>query len=335
MKKKTLAIAVATAMMMSLVACGSGNNADHTNTTEIATVEVTETVDVTETTDVTETVDVTETTETVDVVTEEISDEIADSEESVVTDDAAVTDTTVKDVKTDSTVENESTKTTADASKSDSKQTQSNTKTDTSKSDSKQTQTDTKKPADTTAETKPAHTHSYTCKVTKNATCSTKGVKTYTCSCGASYTKEIAKTAHNYNSGKITKNPTCTSKGVKTYTCNGCGATYTEEIGVTSHSWKHYDAEYKTVTVTVQEAYDEDKYESHVICGGCGMDFGVGSDADLAVAEHTVMDFFDDCENWSVKQVKVGTVHHDAVTEQRQELVHAAYDKCTTCGKTK
>ena len=47
------------------------------------------------------------------------------------------------------------------------------------------------------------------------------------------------------------------------------------------------------------------------------------------------MVFGDDCQNYHVELVVVGTIHHDAVTEQRQELVHAAYDKCTTCGKTK
>ena len=45
---------------------------------------------------------------------------------------------------------------------------------------------------------------------------------------------------HTWNSGVITRSPTCYSTGVKTYTCT-CGATKTETIAKTSHSysWKN------------------------------------------------------------------------------------------------
>lgn len=52
------------------------------------------------------------------------------------------------------------------------------------------------------------HTHSYTATVTTAATCETAGVRTYTCSCGHSYTEEIPATGHNYVDG----------------TCTNCGA---------------------------------------------------------------------------------------------------------------
>ena len=41
-----------------------------------------------------------------------------------------------------------------------------------------------------------AHTHSYTEEVTTNPTCTGKGVKTFTCSCGDTYTEEIAALGH-------------------------------------------------------------------------------------------------------------------------------------------
>lgn len=41
------------------------------------------------------------------------------------------------------------------------------------------------------AATTPAHTHSYSGVVTQKATCTKAGTKTYTCSCGDSYTEEI------------------------------------------------------------------------------------------------------------------------------------------------
>ncbi|MBR3966144.1 MAG: peptidoglycan DD-metalloendopeptidase family protein [Clostridia bacterium] len=54
------------------------------------------------------------------------------------------------------------------------------------------------------------------------------------CSCG-----DIQKSAHTWNSGVITKAATCTATGTKTYTCttSGCGATKTETIAVIGHSW--------------------------------------------------------------------------------------------------
>lgn len=48
------------------------------------------------------------------------------------------------------------------------------------------------------------HTHSYTSSVTTAATCTNAGVRTYTCSCGESYTEEIPAAGHNYVDGVCT-----------------------------------------------------------------------------------------------------------------------------------
>lgn len=47
----------------------------------------------------------------------------------------------------------------------------------------------------------PVHTHNYISAVTAAATCTTSGVRTYTCSCGDSYTETIAATGHHYVDG--------------------------------------------------------------------------------------------------------------------------------------
>lgn len=52
------------------------------------------------------------------------------------------------------------------------------------------------------------HSHSYTAVVTTPATCETAGIRTYTCSCGHSYTEAIPAIGHNYVDG----------------TCTNCGA---------------------------------------------------------------------------------------------------------------
>ena len=114
-------------------------------------------------------------------------------------------------------------------------------------------------------------------KVTKAATCTTAGTKTYTCTrCKKTRTETIAATGHkavkdaavaatcettgktegshcsvcntvikaqtttaalghSWDSGKVTKAATCTTAGTKTYTCTRCKKTRTETIAATGH----------------------------------------------------------------------------------------------------
>ena len=71
--------------------------------------------------------------------------------------------------------------------------------------------------------------HNYVSKVTKEPTCTETGIKTFTCSCGDSYTEKISALGHNYVS-KVTKEPTTTEEGIMTYTCTHCGNSYTKAI---------------------------------------------------------------------------------------------------------
>ena len=114
-------------------------------------------------------------------------------------------------------------------------------------------------------------------RVTKAATCTTAGTKTYTCTrCKKTRTETIAATGHkavkdaavaatcettgktegshcsvcntvikaqtttaalghSWDSGKVTKAATCTAAGTKTYTCTRCKKTRTETIAATGH----------------------------------------------------------------------------------------------------
>jgi len=69
------------------------------------------------------------------------------------------------------------------------------------------------------------HTHSYTSKVTKAATCIATGVKTFTCSCGDSYTESLPINTSNHVNTKTVAATTSTC-AVKGYTagvyCNDC-----------------------------------------------------------------------------------------------------------------
>ena len=86
--------------------------------------------------------------------------------------------------------------------------------------------------------TQVAHTHSYTSSVTKAATCTEAGVKTYTCSCGDSYTEAIAAIGHNYKT--TTTKPTCTVEGKTVTSCQNCGDTSTTVIPATGHTFGGY-----------------------------------------------------------------------------------------------
>ena len=94
-----------------------------------------------------------------------------------------------------------------------------------------------------------SHTHSYKDVVTA-PTCTAKGYTTHTCACGDSYVDTYTDAlGHAWDSGKVTKPATETEDGVKTFTCTRCGEAKTEVIPATgvvdvtemftdvSHSW--------------------------------------------------------------------------------------------------
>lgn len=94
--------------------------------------------------------------------------------------------------------------------------------------------------------------HEYTSEVTTEATCTTDGIMTYTCTlCGDTYTEAIAATGHSYDEGVVTTAATCTEDGVMTYTCTVCGETYTEMIAATGHIWN--DSEVTTEATCTTE----------------------------------------------------------------------------------
>ena len=78
--------------------------------------------------------------------------------------------------------------------------------------------------------------HSYDSEITKPATCTEKGVMTYTCSCGDSYTEDIPLVAHQLS--HMTEDPTCTKPGAEYDICTECGNRFNEKgIKATGHSY--------------------------------------------------------------------------------------------------
>ena len=70
--------------------------------------------------------------------------------------------------------------------------------------------------------------------------------------------KVIPKKEHTWDLGKITTAATCSGKGIKTYTCTGCNATRTEEIPATGH--QHTELRNVKAANCSQEGYTGDTY---------------------------------------------------------------------------
>lgn len=104
------------------------------------------------------------------------------------------------------------------------------------------------------------HKHSYNSKVTTEPTCTKTGVKTFTCSCGDTYTEEIPVIAHSYNKTTITKTPTCVETGIKTFSCV-CGDSYTETLPVVEHKVGNW-----TVTVEPTLETEGKKVKKCTVC---------------------------------------------------------------------
>ncbi len=138
--------------------------------------------------------------------------------------------------------------------------------------------------------------------VTDDPTCCDKGVKTFTCECGAYYTEDIDPTGeHTYGSwvdngdgththtctgtgctasetkehvwgeGEVTTEPTCCDKGVRTYTC-GCGAFYTEDIDPTGeHTYGAWEdlSDDEHVRYCTGTNCTESETEAHVWANAC------------------------------------------------------------------
>ena len=107
------------------------------------------------------------------------------------------------------------------------------------------------------------HVHIYTLNITKEATCTAKGEKTYTCICGDSYKEDIEKTSHVSGDWTVTKNPTCKETGTKVMNCTVCGTQMetanVEKTGHTSSEW--------TVTQAATCSTNGTQVKTCTVCG--------------------------------------------------------------------
>lgn len=157
-----------------------------------------------------------------------------------------------------------------------------------------------------------------------------------------SSTKNSTSTAVKHNS---TQSTGASNAGTKTNKAadSSTAASNTTSQGKSehTHTWVKYVAntiqhkeEGHYETKVVKEAYDEPQYSAMVVCG-CGKAFNTVEEW----ADHQIDD---DCIlGYSVKNVEVGKIHHDAETTQVWVVDKPAYteyvygEKCSGCGATK
>lgn len=89
--------------------------------------------------------------------------------------------------------------------------------------------TPTPTPTPTATASPTPHSHDYQSYVSKEATCSTIGIKTYNCSCGADYSEQIDRDPNKHKYVTTVVKPTATTKGYTLYVCSYCNHSKKED----------------------------------------------------------------------------------------------------------
>lgn len=247
--RKITAIGLALCMSAAITACGSDNTHKETVNTESVSTTTTSPTETNKTEKPSVSMKPTETATPTPTETPETKSKASETETSASKKDKATDTKTAETKGSDKTDASSTAKTTESKSANTPNKTSADTKTKpTSKPSSGSTSgTTTSKPQipaatpDPTPETKPEpttppHTHNYTASVTTQPTCSTAGTRTYSCSCGDSYSESIPATGN--------------------------------------HTWVHHDATGHYGEKIITPEHTETIYEGHYICNGCNNDFG-------------------------------------------------------------
>lgn len=128
------------------------------------------------------------------------------------------------------------------------------------------------------------HEHEYAEDITSNATCTSNGSITYTCSCGDTYTETIEANGHIDSDWITDNNSTCSAEGSKHIECTVCEEVLkTEPIAKLPHNYSSVVTEatcekggYTTYTCTCGDTYTGDKTPAkghdyaEGVCKNCG-----------------------------------------------------------------
>lgn len=189
----------------------------------------------------------------------------------------------------------------------------------------------------------PASGHSHTSTVTTKATCTTAGVKTFTCGCGDTYTENIPATGHALK--LVSQANTCTSAGFEYYICDNCGNMIgdTEYLPKLGHDYKSTVKTAATCTQAGEKLYDcsrcEVSYTEEIPATGHSFGEWVQTKAPTCTAAGTERRDCKNCDEYETRDVAVTahdweddyTVDKAATcTEKGSRSIH-----CKDCSATK
>ena len=183
--------------------------------------------------------------------------------------------------------------------------------------------------AKTNIETK-RNTPSYTSNKTNSNTTSTASSSNTTSSNNSTSNSSSSSSSNKTNSSSNKTNSSSTTTQPTQHVHNWVAQTTTKWHPQTGHNEQTW--------VQDTPAYDEAVYESHAVCNGCGIYLDDMSDDEMTL--HLA-----DClGSYRVKDIQVGTIHHEATGHYVTNWVidSAGYDetittgyKCSSCGATK
>ena len=177
--------------------------------------------------------------------------------------------------------------------------------------------------------------------VTTAPTCTEAGVKTFTCSCGDTYTEAIKAKGHTLTQVEA-KEPTCTEAGYEAYEkCSVCGYTTIVEIPAKGHDYQQRPEDGYLIT----EATCTKPAVYHYSCSICGASdesrtFEYGQLAEHCVVTDNAVD--PDCTNTGLTEGKHCSVCDKVLVAQEtvdalghtDEIIPYVPATCTTAGST-
>ena len=220
-----------------------------------------------------------------------------------------------------------------DSSAADSSEVEDSTSNDTSNSTSDSTSEE-----DSSVE---EHTHVWdNGKVTTPPTCEGKGIKTYSCACGETYTEEIPATGHTYKTVVIA--PTCEAKGYTSHVCDCGKALIDNYVDALGHNKTQHEAQAATCTEKGWEAYetcsrcDYTTYEEIPALGHGYVDHA----AQAATCTEKGWNAYETCSRCDyttyeeIPALGHGYVEHAAQAATCTEKGWEAYETCSRCDYT-
>ena len=183
--------------------------------------------------------------------------------------------------------------------------------------------------------------HEFEEEITTESTCEDKGLKTFTCGCGYSYTEEIAALGHDEveHDGE---SATCTEEGYEAYvTCTRCDYTTYKVIEALGHDEVEHEEKNATCTEDGHEAYvtcSRCDYTTYKVIEALGHD-EVEHEGESATCTEEGNEAYVTCSRCDYTTYKViEVVGHKVIAVEGKdatcsEVGYKSGKKCETCGK--